>query len=195
LSARLSSAALLVIGLSIIGIGNLATAFVAGDAHYWLVAVGMIVTGCGAGVLNGDTQKAIMACVPANRTGMASGISTTTRFTAIVTSVGVLGAVLAARTHSALGANLAGQPAAASHVDADFMSHVLAGDIAHATAELGPAMQDLLAGAARLSFASGFSSALCVAGVLALVIAKVVWLLAGRPAAQRKSAASLQAAP
>jgi EmrB/QacA subfamily drug resistance transporter len=194
LSARLSSAALLALGLSIIGLGNLVTAFVAADAHYWLVAIGMVVTGCGAGVLNGDTQKAIMACVPANRTGMASGISTTTRFTAIVTSVGVLGAVLAARTHSALGANLAGAPAAASHVDADFMSHVLAGDIAHATAELAPATQGLLAEAARSSFASGFSSALGVAGFLAIAIATVVWLLAGR-SAQRKAAAPLQAVP
>ncbi|CAB3798085.1 MFS transporter [Pararobbsia alpina] len=180
LSTRFSSAALLSIGLSVIGLGNLLTAFVAGDAHYWLVAIGMAVTGCGAGVLNGDTQKAIMAGVPANRTGMASGISTTTRFTAIVTSVGVLGAVLAARTQSALGVNLAGKPAAASHVDGNFMSRVLAGDLAHATAQLTPATKDLLAGAARSSFASGFSSALCVAGVLAMAIATAVWLLSSR---------------
>jgi EmrB/QacA subfamily drug resistance transporter len=180
LSARWSSAALLAIGLSVIGIGNLVTAFVARDAHYGLVALGMVVTGCGAGVLNGDTQKAIMACVPANRTGMASGISTTTRFTAIVTSVGVLGAVLAAHTQSALRGHLASEPLAAKHVDADFMSHVLAGDIGHATAGLAPSTQGLLAGAARSGFASGFSAALCVAGVLAVVIAAAVWLLAGR---------------
>jgi EmrB/QacA subfamily drug resistance transporter len=182
LSARLSSAALLAIGLSIIGAGNLLTAFVASHAHYGLVAIGMIVTGCGAGVLNGDTQKAIMACVPPNRTGMASGISTTTRFTAIVTSVGVLGAVLAARTQSALGVRLAADPAAAGQVDASFMSRVLAGDLSHATAQLSPATQEVLADAARSSFASGFSSALCVAGVLAVAIATAVWLLAGRAA-------------
>jgi EmrB/QacA subfamily drug resistance transporter len=193
LSARLSSAALLAIGLSVIGMGNLLTAFVAGDAHYWLVAVGMVVTGCGAGILNGDTQKAIMACVPANRTGMASGISTTTRFTAIVTSVGVLGAVLAARTQSALGVNLAGDPAAASHVDGDFMSRLLAGDIVHATAELAPATRSVLAGAAKVSFASGFSSALCVAGILAVSIATAVWLLSNR-AARRSTPVPLQTA-
>jgi MFS family permease len=180
LSRRLSSTALLTIGLSLIGAGNLLTALVAADARYGLVALGMIVTGCGAGVLNGDTQKAIMACVPPNRTGMASGISTTTRFTAIVTSVGVLGAVLAARTRIALNVNLAADPANGGRIDAGFMSHVLAGDIAQATAHLPLATREFLSNAARASFASGFASALCVAGVLAIVIAAGVWLLAGK---------------
>ncbi len=192
LSARFSSMALLATGLLLIGAGNLTTALVAGDAHYWLVGIGMVVTGCGAGVLNGDTQKAIMACVPPNRTGMASGISTTTRFTAIVTSVGVLGAVLAARTQVALHARVAADPTLAAQADAGFMSHVLAGDLAHATASLPPATRGLLAAAARESFASGFSSALCVAGLLAVVIAVAVWLIAGprrQPAAAIRPAA------
>lgn len=180
LSRRMPTAATLTVGLLMIGIGNLVTAMVAQDATYWLVAIGMLVTGCGAGVLNGDTQKAIVSRVPANRTGMASGISTTTRFTAIVTSVGVLGAVLTARTRLVLEANLASNPAAASHADAGFMSHVLAGDVAHATASLPDAMRVILADAARSSFASGFSAALSVAGVFAIVIAASVWMLAGR---------------
>jgi EmrB/QacA subfamily drug resistance transporter len=180
LSRRISSTALLTVGLLLIGAGNLLTALVAADARYWLVGLGMIVTGCGAGVLNGDTQKAIMACVPPNRTGMASGISTTTRFTAIVTSVGVLGAVLAARTRIALHTNLVGDPVSTGRVDAGFMSHVLAGDIAQATAQFPLATRELLSDAARASFASGFASALSVAGMLAVLIAVGVWLLAGR---------------
>jgi len=140
----------------------------------------MIVTGCGAGILNGDTQKAIMACVPPNRTGMASGISTTTRFTAIVTSVGVLGAVLASRTQTALDVAFANAPAIRNSLDADFMSRLLAGDAAHATEHLAPAAKVFLATAAPASFASGFASALSVAGVLALFIAAIVWGLAGR---------------
>ncbi len=184
LSARMSSVALLTVGLALIGAGNLLTAFVARDAHYALVALGMIVTGCGAGVLNGDTQKAIMARVPPNRTGMASGISTTTRFTAIVMSVGVLGAVLAAGTQTALQSNPALPLDVRGHLDAGFMSRVLAGDVAHATALLPPDTGALLAVAARAGFASGFASALAVAGVFAAVIAAAVWLL-GRDRAAR----------
>jgi EmrB/QacA subfamily drug resistance transporter len=180
LSRRFSSAALLSMGLAIIGVGNLLTAWVALDARYWLVGIGMIVTGCGAGILNGDTQKAIMACVPPNRTGMASGISTTTRFSAIATSVGVLGAVLAWRTQAALDTALANTPAVKNAIDANFMSTLLAGDSARAMLSLPPEARQILATLAPSSFASGFSSALCVAGVVAIMAAAMVWMLAGR---------------
>jgi hypothetical protein len=131
-------------------------------------------------VLNGDTQKAIMACVPAHRTGMASGISTTTRFTAIVTSIGVLGAVLASRARSAIDAATSCYTAGKACVDAQFMSDLLAGDIGHALARLAPGLQQAMRSIAPASFASGFASALSVAGMLALTISVAIWLLAGR---------------
>ncbi|HEV3423088.1 MAG TPA: MFS transporter [Paraburkholderia sp.] len=185
LSKHLSGMALLSAGLLLIGAGNLYTALVAGEARYALVALGMVITGLGAGVLNGDTQKAIMACVPPNRTGMASGISTTTRFTAIVTSVGVLGAVLAARTQSAFYARPEVSSAVRRALDAGFMSHLLAGDIAQAPAHLPPALSPLLARAAHASFASGFAAALFLAGAAAIVIATGVRVLGGRAAVSR----------
>jgi EmrB/QacA subfamily drug resistance transporter len=180
LSRHLSAMALLSTGLLLIGAGNLLTALVAGEARYGLVAIGMVVTGLGAGVLNGDTQKAIMACVPPNRTGMASGISTTTRFTAIVTSVGVLGAVLAARTQSAFYARPELTPALRSALDSGFLSRVLAGDIAEASSHLPPAMSAPLVVAAHASFASGFAAALYLAAAIAAVIALAVRLLSAR---------------
>jgi MFS family permease len=183
LATRWSGTALLSFGLLLIGAGDLATAAVASAGHYWLVALGMSITGCGAGVLNGDTQKAIVACVPANRTGMASGISTTTRFSAIVISIGVLGAVLAAHTQAALDTGLngaTGLPAAGVRLDAGFMSSVLAGDLVRATAHFPPALREALVTLARGSFASGFAAALSVAGTAVAAIALCVWLLAGR---------------
>jgi len=182
LSRRLSAMALLSTGLLLIGAGNFLTALVAGEARYGLVAIGMVVTGLGAGVLNGDTQKAIMACVPPNRTGMASGISTTTRFTAIVTSVGVLGAVLAARTQTAFFARPELTSAVRSALDAGFLSRVLAGDAAAASAHLPPSISAPLAAAAHASFASGFAAALYVAAATAAVIALAVRWLSGRDA-------------
>ncbi|PWK37697.1 MFS transporter [Cupriavidus plantarum] len=191
LGARLSSrfhgsSSVLVAGLMLIGAGNLLVAAVATHAHYGLVAVGMIVTGLGAGVMNGDTQKAIMACVPVHRTGMASGISTTTRFSAIVTAVGVLGAVLASRTERAFEAALPAGFAWRDALGADFLARVLAGDIgqaiAQAIAPLDAAARASLATKASQAFASGFGAALGVAGVVALVLGATVWSLyrAGR---------------
>ncbi|WNC94105.1 MFS transporter [Paraburkholderia sp. FT54] len=185
LGRRVSSMAVLSMGLLLIALGNLLTARVAGDERYALVALGMIVTGLGAGILNGDTQKAIMACVPPDRTGMASGISTTTRFTAIVTSVGVLGAVLAARTHTAFLAAAPLTPEVKTALDAGFMSRVLAGDTAQATATLPSAVRATLMSAAHASFASGFAAALGLAAAIAVSIAAGVWLLAGRGEAAR----------
>jgi predicted MFS family arabinose efflux permease len=177
LARRLPGMALLSTGLLLIAAGNLLTALVAGDASYALVALGMVVTGLGAGMMNGDTQKAIMACVPPDRTGMASGISTTTRFTAIVTSVGVLGAVLAARTHAAFVAGTQMTPDISAALDRGFMSRVLAGDMAQATAHLPPALRVVLVSAAHASFASGFAAALYLAGAIAVSIAAGIWLL------------------
>ncbi|WP_414451039.1 MFS transporter [Burkholderia sp. 22PA0099] len=182
LARRRAGSPMLAAGLVLVGAGNLLTAAVAPAAGYGWVALGMIVTGLGAGVLNGDTQKAIMACVPAERTGMASGISTTTRFAAIVTSIGVLGAVLAARTHTALAGALAAHPAALPHLDAGFMSDLLAGDPAHAIAGLPAGLRDAVAAAAPGGFASGFAAALAVAGGLAIAVAAAVgWLGAREP--------------
>jgi EmrB/QacA subfamily drug resistance transporter len=168
------------VGLALVGIGNILTATFAPSGKYAWVALGMTVTGLGAGVLNGDTQKAIMACVPSNRTGMASGISTTTRFTAIVTSIGVLGAVLAFRTHAAIEASAPCHALDEACVDSRFMSDLLAGDVGHALARLAPGLQRALSPIAPAAFAHGFAAALNVAGGLALVIAVGIWLLAGR---------------
>ncbi|WP_120345049.1 MFS transporter [Paraburkholderia fungorum] len=180
LARRLPGMALLSAGLVLIAAGNLLTAWVAGDSSYALVALGTVVTGLGAGIMNGDTQKAIMACVPAARTGMASGISTTTRFTAIVTSVGVLGAVLAARTHAAFVAGIPMTPEIRTALDAGFMSRVLAGDVGEATAHLPPALRVALVSAAHTSFAGGFAAALSVAGAIAVAIAAGICLLGRR---------------
>lgn len=177
LARRLPGMALLSAGLVLIAAGNLLTAWVAGDSSYALVALGMVVTGLGAGIMNGDTQKAIMACVPPYRTGMASGISTTTRFTAIVSSVGVLGAVLAARTHTAFVAGTPMTPEVRAALDSGFMSRVLAGDMAQTTAHLSPGLRVALVSAAHASFASGFAAALAVAGAMAVAIAAGIWVL------------------
>jgi hypothetical protein len=178
LAARMSSGGVLAGGLALIGVGNLATALLTAGADYRLVALGICVTGCGAGIMNGDTQKAIIACVPRNRTGMASGISTTTRFSAIVTAVGVLGAVLAASTHAQLVRRLSATPDVRAFVDARFMSSLLAGDLAQALGRLPPTAERVLHDVAPVAFAAGFSTALTVSGVLALAGAAVAyWLL------------------
>jgi hypothetical protein len=72
------------------------------------------------------------------------------------------------------------------------MSNLLAGDLAHAMSQLTPAAKTLLESIAPASFASGFAATLVVAGCLALAVACMVWMLAGRGrSAEHRQIASL----
>jgi hypothetical protein len=115
--------------------------------------------------------------VPASRTGMASGISTTMRFSGIVVAVGVLGAILHQRSRSVFDALLAAQPSALGAVPHDFITSMLAGDLNHVIAYLPAAQRLALTAAARSSFAAGFSSALYAAAATAAVVALAIRLL------------------
>ncbi|HTJ94421.1 MAG TPA: MFS transporter [Pararobbsia sp.] len=170
----------LVVGLVLIGAGNVFTGIVAQAGSYAWVSLGMLVSGCGAGIMNGNTQKAIVALVAPARVGMASGISTTTRFTAIVMSVGVLGGVLAARTKDAFVTHVPAHSPLAGVVDGTFVSRVLAGDAAQAVSTAPQNLHAVLTALARSSFASGFSEAMYVAGAVALLLSVTVWGLAIR---------------
>jgi hypothetical protein len=120
------------LGLTLVSAGNLLCAWATRLGGYPAFAIAMAVTGAGAGLLNGDTQKNIMACVPRERTGMASGMSTTMRFSAIMLAIGVYGALLASHTLKSL--NLSLQTSAPSWLDqAGYMaSRVVAGDMSAA---------------------------------------------------------------
>jgi len=192
---RRASSAMLTLVLMMVAAGNLLMAAIAAHAHYSLAAIGMIVTGLGAGVLNGDTQKAIMACVPASRTGMASGISTTTRFSGIVVAVGVLGAILNQRTRSVFDGLLAGHTATLNALPADFMSSMLAGDLSHAIGHLPEALTMIVTDAARTRFAAGFSGALYVAAATAAMVALAVHGLTAEDAEARARRVSGSVAP
>nr|GFB98710.1 hypothetical protein [Tanacetum cinerariifolium] len=72
LGARLTwpSRSVLSLGLSITVVGNALMALLSGaSASYPIFAVAMIVAGTGAGILNGETAKALQSALPANRSG------------------------------------------------------------------------------------------------------------------------------
>jgi len=181
LANRWSPAQVFALGLVLVGTGNLLCAWAVGHGGYLAFALASLVLGAGAGLLNGDTQKNIMACVPRERTGMASGLSTTTRFGAIVIAIGLLGGVLAARSAQLLREAMAGlAPEQLGKVSA-MATRVAAGDLPAALAMLDPSLRDTVAPLARQAFAGGFEAVLLTAGCVALVFAVVVGVLLGRP--------------
>jgi EmrB/QacA subfamily drug resistance transporter len=181
LAERLSPAQVFALGLVLVGLGNLLCAWAVGIGGYVAFALASLVLGAGAGLLNGDTQKNIMACVPRERTGMASGLSTTTRFGAIVLAIGVFGGVLAARGEQLLRQALQQvAPEQLANVGA-MATRVAAGDVPAALAMVGPNLHDAVAPLAVQAFMGGFQMMLVCAGSAALVFAVVVGLLLSRP--------------
>ena len=134
----------------------------------------MALLGSGGGLLNGETTKAIMGTVPRHRAGMASGISTTARFSGILLGFASLGAVLASAVRSAIQAGMlrAGIP-----LQAGFADDVVAGDLERAKALYPHALGETLVSLAHDSYGQGFSNAFLAAAVLALLASLAVGVL------------------
>jgi len=166
--------------LAIVALGNIATAaLIAANGTYTAIAIGMVVTGCGAGLLNGETAKVSMSVIPPERGGMASGIGGTLRFVGLVTGIAGLGAVLASETRShfvraiaslGLSGSLAGRT--------QFMvSRIISGDISGVVDEVMPAARGAMIDVSRGSFAAGFAIVLVVAGGIATLAALLTVIL------------------
>ena len=171
LSARFAPATMMATGLALVGGGNLLSAWAVNIGGYLPFALAIAVTGAGAGLLNGDTQKNIMACVPRDRAGMASGMSTTLRFSAIMLAIGVYGALLSSHSEQLLRASI--DPQWQAQV-AGIASRVVAGDMPAAMGLLPEPARTVVLPLARQAFVDGFSRVLWVAGLLGLLGALVV---------------------
>jgi EmrB/QacA subfamily drug resistance transporter len=189
LGAHLRSPHILALGLCVTALGNLLMIWAARSGDGWLTALGMAVLGSGGGLLNGETQKAIMGNVPRERAGMASGISTTSRFTGVLAGFAGLGAVLA---EGARGAMLdALSPLAGRALAGEFAARAMAGDFDDA-AQLYGAQGAGAVTLARRAYGLGFSHVFLAAALLALAAAAVVaWSLrrSSRPAPTSPAAA------
>ena len=167
LATRYSGRTLLAAGLAITVAGNAAFWLVA-ESHlpYSLFLVAMLVAGCGAGLLNGQTVKVLQGAVPEDRAGMASGIASTTRFIGILVSVAALGAVLAdvARDRFVVGATKIGLSADTAREAA---ARVTSGDLSGLLAAAPPGVREPLRSVALAAYGAGFASAALVAACVA----------------------------
>lgn len=176
LSRSMTSAGILATGLALTGLGNALTAWGALSGSWPLILTGMAVLGSGGGLLNGETQKAIMNNLPHNRAGMASGISTTARFSGILLGFALLSSVLASAARSAIQTGSAAPASLRDLADA-----VVAGNVDALVSGLSaPAAQAALATAHR-AYSWGFSIALTSAAAMAWLSSLCVFaLIAGR---------------
>jgi hypothetical protein len=191
LSHRLTGRTLLTAGLVLVSIGLAFMALVAGSLDYRLMVAGMLATGLGAGLLNGETTKVGMTVIPAERAGMASGISGTMRFTGIVIGFAALGVVLFSRIASTITTAL---PALGENERLGFIRDIASGNLSGTG--IAAAHSAELHALAQKSFADGYAALFTTSAVFCLVAAVVTWLLVRdsdtAPIAKR---APLQASP
>ncbi len=176
LGRRLTSASVLVVGLFVVSVGNAVTGWGAALEAWPVVMLGMLVLGSGGGLLNGETQKAIMSVVPRERAGMASGISTTSRFSGILLGFAMLSGVLATSVRATLTSDSCGDMEACARMRA-LADAIVAGDMPHAVGELRASELKIAITQAKLAYSSGFAAALLTAAAIAGISAIVIWWL------------------
>ncbi|WP_226345464.1 MFS transporter [Agilicoccus flavus] len=137
-----------------------------------------VLVGAGVGLAETLTNDAILASVPAERAGAASGISETAYELGSALGVAILGSTLAATYRGALEL-----PAGVTGAAADQARETLAGAAA-AAPTLPPATSEALLGAARGAFMSGVELtsgvAATVTGLTAIVVAVLLHRAEGR---------------
>jgi hypothetical protein len=160
---------LLTLGLAVTTVGNLLLyVFSASHASYPMFAIGMLIAGIGAGLLNSETAKVMQGAVPAQRAGMASGISATTRFVGLLVGVAALGSVLAFGVSSRFVSSDAVKGLAPDMV-ASAAKRVASGDLNGVISMLGSSAQEAIHSAAATAFAGGFGDTSLIAAIVAAV--------------------------
>lgn len=166
LGRRLASPAILLLGLLVVALGNALAGWGARAGALPALLGGMAVIGAGGGLLNGETQKAILSVMPRELAGMGAGVSTTARFSGVLLGFAALSGVMAVSAQRLLG-----------DVPAAFARAVVAGDLDKAGAALPGSAPDEALAAAQAAYTGGFSTALFAAAAMAAMSAGAVrWL-------------------
>lgn len=166
LAGRFATPQILLIGLVAAALGDALVGWGAHAGALGLVFAGMAVIGAGGGLLNGETQKAIVGAMPRELSGMSAGVSTTARFSGVLLGFAGLSGIAAVSTQRLL----AGQPDG-------FARAVVAGDLDRAGAGLPGTAPEAALALAQTAYMGGFTTALLGAAVLAAVSAAAVWRL------------------
>jgi EmrB/QacA subfamily drug resistance transporter len=180
LARRYSGRTLLTAGLMAAVIGDLLLWALAHlSLPYPAFLLGMLVAGVAAGLLNSETAKVMQGAVPAQRAGMAGGLTATSRFVGLLIGVAALGAVLAHVTSRSFIASgvAAGLDAGKA---AELSRHVTSGDVGGIVGTVPEAMRTAIWQIGNAAFADGFAVAALLAAAVAAAMAVFTVLLVRR---------------
>jgi EmrB/QacA subfamily drug resistance transporter len=127
LANRIGPRIVMTAGMTFMGVGALALAFIGENTSLFFIEVALAAVGIGLGLNTAPVNGVAVAALPPERSGTASGVLNTARMVGATLGVAILGAIFAAH---------AGQDVAAA---SDFMSGLRAALIGSGVAELSGA--------------------------------------------------------
>jgi EmrB/QacA subfamily drug resistance transporter len=172
LSVRVPVRLLLGVGLALVGAGLLLMTAVDASSGWTTLIPGFVVAGIGVGLVNPPLASAAIGVVPASRSGMASGINSTSRQVGIATGIAGLGAIFQHSVTQGTTAALARGGHAKEILSATHgqLATVLqSGEVGRVVGGLSGGARDALLSSYRTGFTGAFTDILIVAGILALV--------------------------
>jgi EmrB/QacA subfamily drug resistance transporter len=180
LSVRVPIRLLLGSGLTLIGIGLVAMTGVNAASTWTVLIPGFLLAGSGVGLVNPPLASTAIGVVPAERSGMASGINSTFRQVGIATGIAGLGAVfehsVTRTTTAALHAS--GQAQAVLGAAHGQLGTLLeSGEVSKIARSLSPAARTALDHSYRVGFTGAFTTIAAIAAAIALAGAVLAFVL------------------
>ncbi|WP_028925268.1 MFS transporter [Pseudonocardia acaciae] len=176
LAARWTARPVVVLGQAAMGLALAAVLLLRADTGFLPIGVVLAVAGLGAGAAFTLTADIVLASVPKEKAGAASGVAETAYELGTALGIALLGSVITAWYRAGIGLP-AGvpEPALASARDSLGGAHAVAGT-------LPPEVGGPLLRAAREAFVDGLGAASGFAAVLLFAAAGAAWLMLREPA-------------
>jgi EmrB/QacA subfamily drug resistance transporter len=180
LSVRMPVRLLLGSGLVLIGIGLLTMTVIDAASSWTALIPGFVLAGAGVGLVNPPLASTAVGVVPAEHSGMASGINSTFRQVGIATGIAGLGAVFQhsvtrGTTAALLASGHAREIAGTAHGQLGTLLE--SGEVGHIAQSLSPAARVALDHSYRVGFTGAFTTIALIAAMVALVGAALAFVL------------------
>jgi len=177
LTKYINSRTQMAIGLLLVGLGSGLMLFIPQGNGWLSFFPGAIVAASGTGLINGEIINVAMSMVPAERSGMASGISGTMRQLGIALGFAGMGAIFSNFTMSSYEKMAMAHHAYEQLKEPALAAHVTQGDFAFAARHLPKNISDTFLSIAKASFFNGFHTLLWFAFGISLFGALLAYLL------------------
>ena len=180
LSVRVPVRLLLGSGLLLVGFGLLAMTAIDASSTWTALIPGFLLAGVGVGLVNPPLVSTAVGVVPAERSGMASGINSTFRQVGIATGIAGLGAVFQHSVTSGTTAALrsSGQAHAVLAAAHGQLGTLLeSGEVTKIAHSLSTGARTALEHSYRVGFTEAFTTIAAIAAILALVGAVLAFVL------------------